>query len=178
LHFENHTFHNLVILFFVFLEWRSISKGLLRLILTFSYFYIAYQTKDLSQLFLNFQWVKERYCCCVLPLPICSRTKKHLFPWLFHHEIEYYKQFVESDVKMIISAKLHSNSGYSIFMTAIGFPRVQIVFYKLWKNRKILFKTVESTSYFCRYFRHWYYLPHPDTSCTPIQILSQYKWCL
>jgi hypothetical protein len=33
-------------------------------------------------------------------------------------------------------------------MTAIGFPRVQIVF-KLWKNRKILFKTVESTSYFC-----------------------------
>jgi hypothetical protein len=53
---------------------------------------------------------------------------------------------------MIISAKLHSNLGIiSLFMTAIGFPRVQIVFYKLWKKQKDTFKTVESTSYFCRY---------------------------
>jgi hypothetical protein len=39
---------------------------------------------------------------------VFCREQKHLFQ-LFH-EIEYYKQFVESDVKMIISVKLHSNS--------------------------------------------------------------------
>jgi hypothetical protein len=59
-------------------------------------------------------------------------------------------------------------------MTAIGFPRVQIVFYKLWKKTKILLKQLNLLLTF-RYFRHRYYLPHPDTSCTPIQILSQYK---
>jgi hypothetical protein len=32
-------------------------------------------------------------------------------------------------------------------MTAIGFPRVQIVFYKLGKTERYFFKTVESTSF-------------------------------
>jgi hypothetical protein len=44
----------------------------------------------------------------VLPLPSILAEQKHLFPDYFIMR-EYYKQFVESDVKMI-SAKLHSNS--------------------------------------------------------------------
>jgi hypothetical protein len=81
LHLENHDLRTepIVILFFFIPRMKINIKGLLRLILTFSYSFIAC-TRDegLSQLFLNFQWVKERYLLLLLfcrYLVFCSRTK-------------------------------------------------------------------------------------------------------
>jgi hypothetical protein len=71
---------------------------------------------------------------------------------------------------MIISAKLHSNSGYNfVIYDCYIFPRVQIVFYKLEKTERYFYKQLnllltfagilDTGIYLIRYILHTYTNP-------------------
>jgi len=132
-------------LFFVFLGLGFLAKGPLIMVLTFPplFLWCCLDIKRFKELFSKFSIVIGLLITGIVAVPWYYFAEKQSPGFLDYFIIgEHYKRFVVSGWKGDLYGKPKTQPIGMIwaFMIAFGFPWVQIVFYKLWKNRKTILK--------------------------------------
>jgi 4-amino-4-deoxy-L-arabinose transferase-like glycosyltransferase len=176
-------------LFFVFLGLGLLAKGPLVLMLTLPpvFLWCVLDTKRFKELFSKFSMIIGTLIVTVIAAPWYYLAEQKAPGFLDYFIIgEHYKRFVESGWKGDLYGKPKSQPLGMIwlFMIAFGFPWIQIVFYKLWKNKKTIFKNSWISFLFLwlfwtpvfftfsRNILHTYMLP----ITVPIMFLMVYYW--
>jgi len=132
-------------LFFVFLGLGFLAKGPLIMVLTFPplFLWCCLDIKRFKELFSKFSIVIGLLITGIVAVPWYYFAEKQSPGFLDYFIIgEHYKRFVVSGWKGDLYGKPKTQpiGMIWVFMIAFGFPWVQIVFYKLWKNRKTILK--------------------------------------
>jgi 4-amino-4-deoxy-L-arabinose transferase-like glycosyltransferase len=132
-------------LFFAALGLGLLAKGPLIMVLTFPPLFIwcCLEPARFKAVFSKFSVFIGIIITAVIAIPWYYFAEKETPGFLDYFIIgEHYKRFVVSGWKGDLYGKPKTQPLGMIwaFMIAFGFPWVQIVFYKIWKNRKIIFK--------------------------------------
>lgn len=184
---ETKTYWNYV--FFVALGFGLLAKGPLIVVLTFPplFLWCCLDLKRFRELFSKFSIVLGILITAIIAVPwyyFCEQQSPGFFDYFIVGE--HYKRFVEPGWKGDLYGSGHSQPKGMIwvYMIAFVFPWIQIVLYKLWKNRTSIFKnrwisflllwafwtplffTISSN------ILHTYVLP----SAMPIMFLMVYFW--
>lgn len=184
---ETKTYWNYV--FFVALGFGLLAKGPLIVVLTFPplFLWCCLDLKRFRELFSKFSIVLGILITAIIAVPwyyFCEQQSPGFLDYFIVGE--HYKRFVEPGWKGDLYGSGHSQPKGMIwvYMIAFVFPWIQIVLYKLWKNRTSIFKnrwisflllwafwtplffTISSN------ILHTYVLP----SAMPIMFLMVYFW--
>lgn len=132
-------------LFFVALGLGFLAKGPLIMVLTFPPLFIwcCLDFNRFKLLFSNFSIFIGLLITAIIAIPWYYFAEKESPGFLNYFIIgEHYKRFVESGWKGDLYGKPKNQplGMIWVFMFAFGFPWIQIVSYKLWKNRKSILK--------------------------------------
>jgi 4-amino-4-deoxy-L-arabinose transferase-like glycosyltransferase len=130
-------------LFFVFLGLGFLAKGPLIMVLTFPplFLWCCLDIQRFKVLFTKFSILIGILITCLIAIPWYYFAEQQSPGFLDYFIVgEHYKRFVESGWKGDLYGKPKTQplGMIWVFMIAFGFPWVQIVFYKLWKNRKTI----------------------------------------
>jgi 4-amino-4-deoxy-L-arabinose transferase-like glycosyltransferase len=133
-------------LFFLFTGLGLLAKGPLILMLTLPPIFVwcILDIKRFKELFSKFSIIIGTFIVAAIAVPWYYLAEQKAPGFLDYFIIgEHYKRFVEPGWKgdLYGRPKTQPLGMIWLFMIAFGFPWVQIVFYKLWKNRKTLFKS-------------------------------------
>jgi 4-amino-4-deoxy-L-arabinose transferase-like glycosyltransferase len=132
-------------LFFIGLGLGFLSKGPLITVLTFPPLFIwcCLDVKRFKTIFSKFSILPGILITAIIAIPWYYYAEKETPGFLDYFIIgEHYKRFVEPGWKGDLYGSGHSQPKGMIwvFMFAFAFPWIQIVLYKLWKNRATIFK--------------------------------------
>ncbi len=138
---ESKTYWNY--LFFVFLGLGFLAKGPLIMVLTFPplFLWCILDINRFKELFSKFSILTGIFITGIIAIPWYYLAEKESPGFLDYFIIgEHYKRFVISGWKGDLYGKPKTQPIGMIwaFMIAFGFPWVQMVFYKLWQNRKTI----------------------------------------
>jgi len=131
--------------FFVALGLGLLAKGPLIMVLTFPPLFIwcCLDTRRFRELFSKFSVIIGILITAVIGLPWYYFAEQQSPGFLDYFIIgEHFKRFIEPGWQGDLYGSGHSQPKGMIwvFMIAFGFPWIQIVFYKIWKNRKSIWK--------------------------------------
>ncbi|WP_367752656.1 ArnT family glycosyltransferase [Flavobacterium sp. WC2430] len=132
-------------LFFVALGLGLLAKGPLIMVLTFPPLFIwcCLDTRRFRKLFSKFSVIIGILITALIGLPWYYFAEQQSPGFLDYFIIgEHFKRFIEPGWQGDLYGSGHSQPKGMIwlFMLGFGFPWVQIVFYKIWKNRKSIWK--------------------------------------
>ncbi|WP_369765226.1 ArnT family glycosyltransferase [Flavobacterium sp. WC2429] len=132
-------------LFFVALGLGLLAKGPLIMVLTFPPLFIwcCLDTRRFRELFSKFSVIIGILITALIGLPWYYFAEQQSPGFLDYFIIgEHFKRFIEPGWQGDLYGSGHSQPKGMIwlFMLGFGLPWVQIVFYKLWKNRKSIWK--------------------------------------
>lgn len=132
-------------IFFIALGFGLLAKGPLIMVLTFPPLFVwcCIDIKRFKELFSKFSILIGFFITAIIAIPWYYFAEKETPGFLNYFIIgEHYKRFVEPGWKGDMYGKPKTQPIGIIwgFMLVFGFPWMQIVFYKLWKNRKDIFK--------------------------------------
>ena len=140
---ETKTYWNYV--FFVALGFGLLAKGPLIVVLTFPplFLWCCLDLKRFRELFSKFSIVLGILITAIIAVPwyyFCEQQSPGFLDYFIVGE--HYKRFVEPGWKGDLYGSGHSQPKGMIwvYMIAFVFPWIQIVLYKLWKNRTSIFK--------------------------------------
>ncbi len=140
---EVKTYWNYV--FFIALGFGLLAKGPLIIVLTFPPLFIwcCLDVKRFRALFSKFSILLGILITAIIAIPWYYFAEQETPGFLDYFIVgEHYKRFVEPGWKGDLYGSGHSQPKGMIwaFMFVFGLPWIQIVFYKLWKTRKTIFK--------------------------------------
>ncbi|WP_367769364.1 glycosyltransferase family 39 protein [Flavobacterium sp. WC2421] len=132
-------------LFFVALGLGLLAKGPLIIVLTFPPLFIwcCLDTRRFRELFSKFSVIIGILITALIGLPWYYFAEQQSPGFLDYFIIgEHFKRFIEPGWQGDLYGSGHSQPKGMIwlFMLGFGLPWVQIVFYKIWKNRKSIWK--------------------------------------
>ena len=132
-------------IFFVALGFGLLSKGPLIMVLTFPplFLWCCLDISRFKQLFSKFSIVIGLLITAVIAVPWYYFAEQETPGFLDYFIVgEHYKRFLEPGWKGDLYGSGHSQPKGMIWvlLIAFAFPWIQIVFYKLWKNRATIFK--------------------------------------
>ena len=132
-------------LFFVALGLGFLAKGPLIMVLTFPplFLWCCLDIRRFRELFSKFSILIGLLITVIIGLPWYYFAEQQSPGFLDYFIVgEHFKRFVEPGWKGDLYGSGHSQPKGMIwlFMIAFGLPWVQVVFYKLWKTRKIILK--------------------------------------
>ncbi len=176
-------------LFFVGLGLGLLSKGPLVLVLTFPPLFIwcLLDRKRFLEVFSKFSLVLGTLITLIIAIPWYYFAEQKSPGFIDYFIIgEHYKRFLEPGWKGDLYGSGHSQplGMIWVFLIAFAFPWIQIVLYKIWKNRSTILKNkwvsflviwLFWTPFFfttSRNILHTYILP----VCVPIMLLMIYWW--
>lgn len=140
---ETKTYWNYV--FFVALGFGLLAKGPLIIVLTFPplFLWCCLDLKRFRDVFSKFSIVLGILITAIIAIPwyyFCEQQSPGFFDYFIVGE--HYKRFLEPGWKGDLYGSGHSQPKGMIwvYMIAFVFPWIQVVLYKLWKNRTSVFK--------------------------------------
>jgi len=128
-------------IFFIALGFGLLAKGPLIIVLTFPplFLWCLLEPKRFLEFFSKFSWIIGIFITMGISIPWYYLAEQKTPGFIDYFIIgEHYKRFVEPGWKGDLYGSGHSQPLGMIwlFMFGFGFPWIQIVFYKLWQNRK------------------------------------------
>ena len=140
---DTKTYWNYV--FFVFFGLGLLAKGPLIMVLTFPpiFLWCCLDFNRFKQLFSKFSIVIGLLITAIISVPWYYFAEQQSPGFLDYFIVgEHYKRFVEPGWKGDLYGSGHSQPKGMIWvlLIAFAFPWIQIVFYKLWKNKTTIFK--------------------------------------
>lgn len=140
---ETKTYWNYV--FFLFLGLGLLSKGPLIMVLTFPplFLWCCLDLKRFKTIFSKFSIIPGILITTIIAIPWYYFAEKESPGFLDYFIVgEHYKRFLEPGWKGDLYGSGHSQPKGMIWVLLIGFafPWIQVVLYKLWKNRTSIFK--------------------------------------
>lgn len=132
-------------LFFIALGLGFLSKGPIVLVLTAPpiFLWIIIQKISFKTIYLKFPWLTGLLLTAIISIPWYILAEKRSPGFLDYFIVgEHFKRFLEPGWKGDLYGSGHSQPIGMIwlFLFAFAFPWVQIVLYKIWKERKTIFK--------------------------------------
>jgi len=132
-------------IFFVALGFGLLAKGPLIMVLTFPplFLWCCLDFNRFKQLFSKFSIVIGLLITAIIAIPWYYFAEQESPGFLDYFIVgEHYKRFLEPGWKGDLYGSGHSQPKGMIWVLLIGFafPWIQIVLYKLWKNRATIFK--------------------------------------
>lgn len=132
-------------IFFVSLGFGLLAKGPLIMVLTFPplFLWCCLDFNRFKQLFSKFSIVVGLLITAIIAVPWYYFAEQETPGFLDYFIVgEHYKRFLEPGWKGDLYGSGHSQPKGMIWvlLIAFAFPWIQIVFYKLWKNRTTIFK--------------------------------------
>jgi 4-amino-4-deoxy-L-arabinose transferase-like glycosyltransferase len=132
-------------IFFVALGFGLLAKGPLIMVLTFPplFLWCCLDFNRFKQLFSKFSMVIGLLITAIIAVPWYYFAEQETPGFLDYFIVgEHYKRFLEPGWKGDLYGSGHSQPKGMIWvlLIAFAFPWIQIVFYKLWKNRSTIFK--------------------------------------
>ncbi|MBC7845433.1 MAG: glycosyltransferase family 39 protein [Flavobacterium sp.] len=140
---ETKTYWNYV--FFIFLGLGLLSKGPLIMVLTFPplFLWCCLDIKRFKTIFTKFSIIPGLLITAIIAIPWYYFAEKESPGFLDYFIVgEHYKRFLEPGWKGDLYGSGHSQPKGMIWilLIAFAFPWIQVVLYKLWKNRTTIFK--------------------------------------
>ncbi len=132
-------------IFFIALGFGLLAKGPLIMVLTFPplFLWCCLDINRFKQLFSKFSMVIGLLITAIIAVPWYYFAEQETPGFLDYFIVgEHYKRFLEPGWKGDLYGSGHSQPKGMIWvlLIAFAFPWIQIVFYKLWKNRSTIFK--------------------------------------
>lgn len=140
---EKYTFWNY--LFFAAVGLGFLSKGPLVLVLTGPpiFIWILIQKISFKELYQKLPWIVGFFITALIAIPWYILAEMRSPGFIDYFIVgEHFKRFVVSGWEGDLYGSGHSQplGMIWVFLMIFAFPWIQIVLYKLWKNRKIIFK--------------------------------------
>jgi len=132
-------------LFFIALGLGFLSKGPIILVLTVPpiFLWILIQKIPIKTLYLKLPWFTGLLLTAVISIPWYVLAEQRSPGFLDYFIVgEHFKRFLEPGWKGDLYGSGHSQplGMIWVFLFAFAFPWIQIVLYKIWKERKTIFK--------------------------------------
>ncbi|MDT8417505.1 MAG: glycosyltransferase family 39 protein [Lutibacter sp.] len=140
---EKYSFWNY--LFFIALGLGFLSKGPIILVLTVPpiFVWILIQKTSIKTLYLKLPWFTGLLLTAIISIPWYVLAEQRSPGFLDYFIVgEHFKRFLEPGWKGDLYGSGHSQplGMIWVFLFAFAFPWIQIVLYKIWKERKTIFK--------------------------------------